>query len=106
MNFFAHDRLGRTILRPTSEQMQELLASLSVLDPEHPDISVQTESGWCISAFGSGLVVLENVETGEGPWHLEGQQVDQVLGLWSMLVSSEIASVRAADWVNGYGPNA
>ena len=106
MNYFAHDRLGRSVPQPTFEQMQELLDSLAALDPEHPDVSVQSESGWCISAFGSGMVVLENVETGEGPWHLASQRVDQVLDLWSKLVSNDISSVRAAPWLDGYGPNA
>ena len=106
MNYFAHDRMGKSIPRPTLKQMQGLLDSLLAQDFEHPDVSVQTESGWCISAFESGLVVLENVETGEGPWHLPDQRVDQVLGLWTKLVSGDLTSVRSAPWANGYGPNA
>lgn len=49
--------------------MGDLLRSLTLADPEHPSVSLTHESGWAASVFGSGLVTLENVETGEGPWH-------------------------------------
>ena len=50
--------------------------------------------------------MFENVETGDGPWHLESQHPGQVLELWARLVSDDLSSVRAAPWVDGYGPNA
>ena len=104
MNFFAHDRFGGSISRPTEEQLRNLLESLSTPDEEHPDVSLQSESGWCVSAFGSGLVVLENVETGEGPWYLANQRTEQVLALWRAIAFNGAVDIHLDPWLDGYGP--
>ena len=87
MSFFAYDRLGNPIQNPSEQQMRDMLASLAVQDNEHPDVSLNHASGWCLSAFGSGLLVWENVEEGNGPWHMRSVAPEQVLRLWLALAA-------------------
>ena len=103
MSYFAYDRMGSTVVAPDEASMSELLASLATPDPEHPDVSLTHESEWCLSVFGSGLVVLENVETGEGPWHTRLHSPMDALELWRLLSSGHIAAIRSHPWVPGYG---
>jgi hypothetical protein len=105
MNYFACDRFGNSIQRPDRQAMSELLESLGAPDPEHPEVSLQDASGWCVAAHSGGLVVLENVETGEGPWHLEARRADEVLEMWQELASGAIAQLRSRPWTSGYRPN-
>src|SRR5687768_1121264 len=90
---------------PTEAEMRSALAELDVHDPEHPDCWLSHYSGWSISAFGSGLVVLENLESGEGPWHMRSQTKEQVLALWRLLQSGDIPAIRSKSWLEGYGSN-
>jgi hypothetical protein len=74
-------RWGHGVSNPTLSDLQSALAELEVEDPEHPDRWLEGELGWGLSAFGSGLIVLENVEANEGPWHMPGVSREQVLEL-------------------------
>jgi len=103
MSCFAHNRSGATVSEPSTEEMTALLESLRLPDSEHPDVSLTHESGWCISAFRSGLVCLENVETGDGPWHMRDLSFDSVLELWGKLAEGHIESLRSFTWLPGYG---
>ena len=98
--------MGATVIEPSELVMKELLSSLDPTDDEHPDVSLSNESEWCISFFGSGLTVFENVETGEGPWHMQGISVCSALELWRTLASGEIEQLKKWPWVPGYGPSA
>jgi hypothetical protein len=51
---------------PPIARLRELLQSLDIDDKEHPDVALTHESGWCLSAFPSGLLVWENDETNSG----------------------------------------
>ena len=90
---------------PTEDEMRSALAELDTIDPEHPDCWLSHCTGWSIAAFGSGLVVLENLESGDGPWHMQGQTKETVLGLWRLLQAGDIATVRSKNWIKGYGSN-
>lgn len=103
MSYFAYDRMGRTVSSPSPAEMSSLLASLAQPDPEHPDVSLSHESGWCLSVFVSGLVVLENAETGEGPWHMRLATPQHALHLWQLLSDGNIATIQAQPWAPGYG---
>ena len=103
MSYFAYDRMGSTVISPDEAAMSELLGSLAAPDPEHPDVSLSHESGWCASVFGSGLVILENVETGEGPWHMRLTSPQHALELWRLLSGGYVAAVQSHHWVPGYG---
>lgn len=103
MNFFAYNRMGESIHEPSVQVMKELLASVSSSDPEHPDVSLNTGDGWCLSFQPSHIVIFENVETGEGPWHLKKVSSDSALELWRQLSQGKLAELRALPWAPGYG---
>ena len=103
MTYFANNLMGASIIAPSTEQMTALLHSLTGSDNEHPDVSLGHESGWCISAFSSGLTVFENVETGDGPMHMRGVTRERVLELWSMLAAGDISGLNGLAWDPGYG---
>jgi len=88
---------------PSRDQMRDLLASLKISDPEHPDVSVTHESGWCLSAYPSGLLVWENVEDGTQPKHMAAVPADQVLRMWLALAAGDIAWISRFEWRDGYG---
>jgi len=103
MSYFAYDRMGSTVILPDEAAMSELLESLAAPDPEHPDVSLSHESGWCASVLGSGLVVLENIETGEGPWHMRLPSPQHAFELWRLLSGGHVAAVQSHPWIPGYG---
>ena len=103
MSCFACTRSGATIPEPSAEEMVALLESLRLESNEHPDVSLIHESGWSISAFRSGIVWLENTETGDGPWHMRGLSFDSMLELWGQLAEGRIEGLRNLAWVPGYG---
>jgi hypothetical protein len=88
---------------PSEEEMRSALAELDAPDPEHPDCWLSDQHGWCISAFGSGLVILENAESDEGPWHMRGQTKEMVLALWKSLQAGDMAAIHNQKWIEGYG---
>ena len=90
---------------PSAVELRDALAELAQPDPEHPDCWLSDENGWTISAFGSGLVVFENAETGEGPFHMKRQSHEAVLELWRLLSLGEIETIRLKPWLTGYGHN-
>jgi hypothetical protein len=63
MSFNIMHRDGRMDANPGGDWLGALLAELEMVDDEHPDIAVSHESEWTLSAFPSGLVVWENVES-------------------------------------------
>jgi hypothetical protein len=79
------------------------LAELERSDPEHPDCWLSDDAGWTVSVFESGLVTLENIESGEGPWHMRGVSTAIALELWILLRSGDLTALRAKTWQPGYG---
>jgi hypothetical protein len=96
-------RWGGTLSNPEAKDLRAALAELDVDDPEHPDCWLEDELGWGISAFGSGLVIFENVETNEGPWHMRRVSREQVLELWNLLRTGRVEALRHLAWKPGYG---
>lgn len=87
---------------PREDELRAALAELVKHDEEHPDCWLSDENGWTIAAHESGDVVLENVESGEGPWHMSNPGTEVVLDLWRQLQAGEIESIRAKSWLAGY----
>ena len=83
--------------------MRQLLGSLVAEDPEHPDVSLSHESGWSLSAHHGGLIVFENVETGEGPWHMRSVPASRVLEYWRALAAGNHEALLSLAWADGYG---
>ncbi|RJU10916.1 hypothetical protein XcmpCFBP7700_06675 [Xanthomonas campestris] len=103
MSYFAYDRMGGNVTSPDEVAMSLLLSSFDAPDQEHPDVSLSHESGWCLSVFESGLIIFENIETGEGPWHMRLPSPQHSLNLWQLLSSGQIATIQLHPWVPGYG---
>lgn len=97
------NRWGGSEDNPTVEKMLSALSELDVHDPEHPDCWLSDGSGWTIAAHEGGLLVLENVESGEGPWHLANAPRTLVLQLWQALQRGELNEIQKQDWKDGYG---
>ena len=58
-----YDRMGASHHELDDEAPDRIFAELDEpLDDEHPNVSIEHESGWGLSAFQSGLLVWENVE--------------------------------------------
>jgi hypothetical protein len=49
-----------------------------------------------------GLVVLENVEEDEGPWHLPHADADRILALWRLRQAGRLDAIRQHPWIEGY----
>jgi hypothetical protein len=103
MNCHLTKRWGDEVSNPSHHDLQTALAELAADDPEHPDCWLQDEDGWTLSAFGNGSLVLENVETNEGPWHARNVSREQVLQLWELLKAGSLAEIREHGWLPGYG---
>ena len=102
MSCFAYDLMGGVVHNPSKDEMQSLLSSVGAANAEHPDVSLNTEEGWSLSYSKAKNIAFENVETGEGPWHMTNIQFDQALSLWLLLSSDHIEDVKSKPWVEGY----
>ncbi|MDO8331927.1 MAG: hypothetical protein Q7T36_15790 [Fluviicoccus sp.] len=102
MSYFAYDRMGASIHAPSEKIMRELLESVSGSDPEHPDVSLNDAEGWSLSYGSSRRMSFENVETGEGPWHLKEISHAQAIELWLLLSQGNIGQLQANPWLPGY----
>lgn len=84
--------------------MRAFLAELDASDEEHPDAALIHESGWTLSVFEGGLVVYENVESGDNPRHLLGVSRDKALALWEALARGNFGEIESESWSPGYEP--
>jgi hypothetical protein len=96
-------RWGEGIDDPSDEDLLSALAELQENDPEHPDCWVSDAAGWTLAAHEGGLVVLENIETGEGPWHMRDIPPNAAHQYWRLLIKGDITSLRGLSWKPGYG---
>ncbi|MDR2173308.1 MAG: hypothetical protein LBE32_03780 [Burkholderiales bacterium] len=103
MAVFAYDKMGAVIHAPAEAEMAALLDSLSAEDIEHQDVSLNDEQGWSLSVFPGGLIVFENVETGEGPWHMQSVTREKILEHWKDLAAGNHQKLLSLPWVAGYG---
>jgi hypothetical protein len=87
---------------PLLESLDTLYDELDQSDTEHPDVSLTHESGWCLAAFQSGLLIWENVEDGD-PQHMRRVDREQTLRLWRLLANGNIDEIDQENWQDGYG---
>jgi len=72
-------------------------------DSEHPDVAVSADDGWTLSAFPSGLVVWENVESpGHEPRHAHDVARPDLRRLLLAVGTSDLGQVENFDWLPGY----
>jgi hypothetical protein len=74
-------------------------------DVEHPDVAISDDdTGWSLSAFSSGLVVLENPEARSNqPQHMRLPTRAEVRELFAVLARGDVDSVLNREWNPGYG---
>jgi len=88
---------------PPVESLSDLYDELLSTDDEHPDVSViHDDSGWCVSAYRSGLLVFEHLGRG-GERHMRNVPKERVLILWRRLIGGDIAGLLSEPWEEGYG---
>ncbi len=104
MSYHVNRRWGDADDNPSVEQMREALAELDIEDIEHPDVALIHESGWCMGAYSSGLLVWENLADDAGqPRHMRGVTRERVLELWQRLSRGELSAIEGDPWRAGYG---
>ena len=89
----------------TDDALPGLLEELATADREHPDVSVEHESGWALSVFPSRRVVLENVEEEEDgePRSTRMASDDECLRAMRAVASGALDELDHATWEEGYG---
>ena len=95
-------RRGETESNPHTSHFLAALEELKTVDPERPDCWLADENDWIISAFDSGLVILQNAETGERPWHMRGVSKTEIVRLWNLLASAKLDEIRRLPWLPGH----
>ena len=104
MNYHVETRWGGSEKQPNEQRMREILAELEKSDPEHPDTWLSHESGWTLAVHESGLVVLENGESGDEPCHQVGVSREKAFELWLKLSRGDVAAVQREPWRPGQAP--
>lgn len=98
----AYGRWGRMTNDPSPDEIAEILAELDgPEDDEHPDVWIDHESGWGLSAFSSGLLLWENPETEEGPFQLEAVPRALIENLFRAVAAGDLDTVHAQPWTPG-----
>ncbi|MCC7542521.1 MAG: hypothetical protein IT379_40265 [Deltaproteobacteria bacterium] len=104
MGFVLRHRWGGTERDPALAKIDDLLAELDKPDDDHPDVSLTHESGWCLAAFPSGLVVYENLDDEDArPRHMRAVSRDRVAALMRALAGGDLERLEAEPWYDGYG---
>ena len=102
MSFHVRHRCGRCDANPPVEAFASLHDELEGEDIEHPDIAVEHETAWSLTAFADGLLIWENVEEGD-PRQMRAASREDVLRLWRLLAAGDIDAVSSEPWREGYG---
>lgn len=82
--------------------LRGLIAELDGSDNEHPDVSVTHESGWSLSMYDSGRLVLEHMEADIEPTHCFLATGDQLVAATAVALGY---AEKLSDWpwLPGYG---
>ncbi|HEX5658319.1 MAG TPA: hypothetical protein VFX59_14050 [Polyangiales bacterium] len=92
-------RWGLSVDDPTVEDLRHALDELDEADDEHPDAWVSHESGWTLSAFGTGLLIWSDLESSHR--HMLKVSRSRMLALWMRLRDGDLAAVEAEPWQPG-----
>ncbi len=84
------------------DALSTLYDELTYEDAEHPDVAL-TFDEWCLSAFGSGLLIWGNLETIENEdRHMKNVPKEKTIELWIKLAQGKVSEVDAEPWLPGY----
>jgi hypothetical protein len=95
-------RFGGGVSNPSVADLQSALEELEVEDPEHPDCWLEDEHGWCLSAFGNGLLILVPRAFVRLHVLMRGVSRAKVLELWELLKTGKLTEIREHGWQLGY----
>jgi hypothetical protein len=82
----------------TVEALPALVAELDQADAEHPDVTVQHESGWALSAYRDGRVIWGNVEADADVGQITGVSRAEMVELFTHLVNGDVDAVASRSW--------
>jgi hypothetical protein len=90
---------------PELDRLGDLYDELQEADEEYFDVSVtHEESGYVITAYESGYVLLDNMAAIDKPveyMHIDGVTREQVIDMWRTLATGNIKSILALPWRPG-----
>lgn len=95
--------MGETFDDPSEDLIEAVLRELDgPIDQEHTDVSATHHSGWCLTAFPSGLLVWEDLDE-DAPRHMRAVSRPGVRSLWLALAAGNLATIESQAWAPGYG---
>lgn len=101
--FILTDLWGAMEQSDDPEAIAALVKTLDAADQEHGDVSVSQPSGWTISAYANGNVVLGNVEDrSDKPRHMKGLSRSDAVRLMKSLAADDFKALEAEPWIPGY----
>ncbi|WP_394824878.1 hypothetical protein [Pendulispora albinea] len=106
MLFFVLHRWGASERSKDPSVVEPLLAELDGQRPddEHIGVSLCLPSGWCLSAFASGLLIFENVEDGVvAPRHMRVGNRSTVRAIMELLARGQFEDLEQLRWRPGEG---
>lgn len=101
MKYHTTDRDGITELSPPAERLREIIESVNepdAGDEASPEVWLSHTSGWTLSYFPSGLMLLENDHSQSEPRALPGVGASLALTLWQLLANDQITELRRFPW--------
>lgn len=103
MGYHVSHRYGAMNSDPGIHTFPELLAELKTRphDEEHGQVSVTSDTEWCIAVSLSGTVTFENLQSGD-PRHMKQVPENKILELWRLLAEGDVASIEQEPWLPGY----
>ena len=106
MKYHVNRRWGDSDDEPSVAMMRDALGELDVEDAEHPDVSLIHESGWCLEAYPSGLLIWESLaDRNAAPRHMREVSRQRVLEMWLWLSQGDLTRIEAEPWNPGCGGN-
>jgi hypothetical protein len=100
--YYIETRWGGSEDEPNQEFMMKAIRELDVKDQEHPDTWLEHESGWMITLHEKGVIVFENT-AGKSVRHMQSQDKDMKLKLWTLLSEGKIDDLNKMNWLDGRG---
>ena len=97
MAFSITHRSGEMEADVPLDALKGLVAELAISDPEHPDIAIDHESGWGLSAFPSGLVLWGNVER-DDPERRMLVSRERLMALMRAVAEGDFAELERQPW--------
>jgi len=87
---------------PPISTFEALYSELQRADGEHNDVAViDDDTGWCITAYPSGLVIFQSLADGSA-YHMRNMDRVTTIRLWTLLARGAIEDIRKLPWEAGF----